>query len=59
MRYLLRLRQLLRVFPDNAVVKLGPGGSYDYEIDLDHCKGCGICVNECPAGAINMVPEEI
>ncbi len=43
--------------PDNAVIKLGPLGQY--EIDLDYCKGCGICVEECPAGAITMVPEEI
>jgi 2-oxoacid:acceptor oxidoreductase delta subunit (pyruvate/2-ketoisovalerate family) len=43
--------------PDNAVLKLGPAG--EYEIDLDYCKGCGICVEECPAGAIRMVPEEI
>lgn len=28
-------------------------------IDLDYCKGCGLCVAECPAGAIQMVPEEI
>jgi len=43
--------------PDNAVLKIGPPG--EYEIDLDYCKGCGICVEECPAGAITMVPEEI
>jgi 2-oxoacid:acceptor oxidoreductase delta subunit (pyruvate/2-ketoisovalerate family) len=45
--------------PDNAVVKLDPSGSYAYEIDLDHCKGCGICAQECPAGAIRMDPEQI
>jgi Pyruvate/2-oxoacid:ferredoxin oxidoreductase delta subunit len=30
-----------------------------YEIDLDFCKGCGMCVAECPCGAIEMVPEKI
>lgn len=24
-------------------------------IDLDYCKGCGICAEECPANAIKMV----
>jgi len=44
------------VCPDNAVIKLEPGDKY--AIDLDYCKGCGICVSECPSGAIEMVPEE-
>lgn len=46
------------VCPDNAVIKLGEPGEL-YEIDLDFCKGCGICVAECPCGAIKMVPETI
>ncbi len=29
-----------------------------YECNLFYCKGCGICANECPKGAIQMVPEE-
>ena len=45
------------VCPDNAVINLGPGRRY--EIDLDYCKGCGICAAECPCGAIDMVPEQI
>ncbi|MDS0134690.1 MULTISPECIES: NAD(P)-binding protein [unclassified Amycolatopsis] len=44
------------VCPDNAVIKLEPGEKY--AVDLDYCKGCGICVAECPCGAIEMVPEE-
>ncbi len=43
------------VCPDNAVVKLGPGRRY--EIDYDYCKGCGVCAEECPSGAIDMIKE--
>jgi NADPH-dependent glutamate synthase beta subunit-like oxidoreductase len=46
------------VCPDDAVIKRGEPGEL-YEIDLDFCKGCGMCVSECPSGAIEMVPEEI
>ena len=28
-----------------------------YKIDLDYCKGCGLCAAECPCGAIMMEPE--
>ncbi|MFI5122065.1 MAG: NAD(P)-binding protein [Vicinamibacteria bacterium] len=45
------------VCPDNAVLKLGEPGE-GYAIDYDFCKGCGICVAECPCGAIEMVPEK-
>lgn len=44
------------VCPDNAVRKLGPG--LGYEFDYDYCKGCGLCVEECPSGSILMVTEE-
>jgi NADPH-dependent glutamate synthase beta subunit-like oxidoreductase len=43
------------VCPDNAVIKLGPGDRY--AINYDYCKGCGICVAECPCGAIDMEVE--
>ncbi len=45
------------VCPDNAVIKLGPGKRFKF--NFDYCKGCGICANECPCGAIRMIPEEI
>jgi NADPH-dependent glutamate synthase beta subunit-like oxidoreductase len=47
------------VCPDNAVLKVEPGIAYGYTIDLDYCKGCGLCVAECPCGALEMVPETI
>ena len=51
------------VCPDNAVRKFPIGSAAgdndrDYAFDLDYCKGCGVCVAECPSGAIVMVPEE-
>ena len=45
------------VCPDNAVIKLGPGKRFEF--NLDYCKGCGMCVAECPCGAIEMVPEDL
>ena len=45
------------VCPDNAVTKLGPGLRYAF--NYDYCKGCGLCVSECPCGAIRTVHEEI
>jgi NADPH-dependent glutamate synthase beta subunit-like oxidoreductase len=48
------------VCPDNAVVKLSTAPNanvHGYAVDLDYCKGCGLCVSECPSGAITMVPE--
>jgi NADPH-dependent glutamate synthase beta subunit-like oxidoreductase len=45
------------VCPDNAVLKLGYGNRYEFK--LDYCKGCGLCVAECPCGAIRMEAETI
>lgn len=44
------------VCPDNAITKIKPG---EYVFKYDYCKGCGVCAEECPCGAISMVPEEI
>jgi len=45
------------VCPDNAVIKLGPGKRFRF--NYDYCKGCGLCVAECPCGAIRMEPEAV
>lgn len=39
--------------PDGVVKR-----SIPVEIDLDYCKGCGICAEECPTKAIKMVEEK-
>ncbi len=44
------------VCPDNAVMKVDE--AHGYRFNYDFCKGCGLCVQECPCGAIEMVPEE-
>ena len=43
------------VCPDNAIIKIGPGQRY--KVNYDYCKGCGVCAEECPCGAIDMVKE--
>ncbi|MFO1314336.1 MAG: FAD-dependent oxidoreductase [Burkholderiales bacterium] len=40
--------------PDLAV-KPANGG---YVVLADYCKGCGICVHECPTGSMKMVEEQ-
>jgi len=41
--------------PDLAIVMNAKEGHR--EIDYDHCKGCGICAEECPRGAIGWIKE--
>jgi pyruvate ferredoxin oxidoreductase delta subunit len=39
--------------PDAVVSKTIP-----VQVDMEYCKGCGICAEVCPAHAITMVAEE-
>jgi 2-oxoacid:acceptor oxidoreductase delta subunit (pyruvate/2-ketoisovalerate family) len=49
--------ELCMIFcPDRAIHKK-PDGTGFY-VDMDYCKGCGICAEECPRGAIAMVRED-
>lgn len=41
------------IFCPECAIKKDPGG-YGYIADMDYCKGCGVCVNECPRGAMSM-----
>jgi Pyruvate/2-oxoacid:ferredoxin oxidoreductase delta subunit len=40
--------------PDLAVAHLPEGG---YTVLADYCKGCGICVRECPTGSMLLTEE--
>lgn len=40
--------------PDLAIRRRPEGG---FEIDMNYCKGCGVCAAECPRGAITMLQE--
>ena len=56
-RQLLRVRRmLLRRARRGGDRSSGPGMRYEY--DLDKCTGCAICYDQCPCGAITMVPEQ-
>lgn len=42
--------------PVDAISAHEPGENF-IEINLDYCKGCGICANVCSRQCIRMVPE--
>jgi pyruvate ferredoxin oxidoreductase delta subunit len=41
--------------PDGTIYLDGETGGY--VVDLDFCKGCGICAKICKPQAISMIPE--
>ena len=41
--------------PETAIIKLGPGKRYVF--DLSRCTGCGACFEQCPVHAIDMISE--
>lgn len=40
--------------PEGTIVRLEDNS---VEVDYEYCKGCGVCVEECPVKAIEMVIE--
>ena len=49
LRHLHFLRQLLHLLPGHGDQARWTGG---YVVLTDYCKGCGLCVEECPTGSI-------
>lgn len=43
------------MFCPDVSIALKDGGGYGYDINFDYCKGCGVCVHECPRAAMVMV----
>ncbi len=41
--------------PEDAIIKLGKGNRYKFNFDA--CTGCGVCYEQCPCHAIEMIPE--
>jgi 2-oxoacid:acceptor oxidoreductase gamma subunit (pyruvate/2-ketoisovalerate family) len=41
--------------PDGIIYRSGE----EYQVDLEHCKGCGMCVAECPRCAMEMKEKAV
>ncbi|MBS1794736.1 MAG: NAD(P)-binding protein [Acidobacteria bacterium] len=41
--------------PEDAIIKLGKGKRYKFNYKL--CTGCGVCAEQCPCHAIDLIPE--
>jgi 2-oxoacid:acceptor oxidoreductase delta subunit (pyruvate/2-ketoisovalerate family) len=48
--------ELCLIYCSDVAIRRGTDGDR-FEIDLDYCKGCGVCAEECPRGAISMTRE--
>lgn len=46
------------IFCPDAAIQAGDNAESKYIIDMKHCKGCGVCVSECPRLCIQMKPVE-
>ena len=44
------------VFCPDAAISYSDEPGKKYEIDIKHCKGCGLCASECPRLCIEMKP---
>ena len=44
------------VCPDTSILRDERRNGH-YSVNLNYCKGCGVCVQECPTGCLEFVPE--
>ncbi len=44
------------VCPDTSILRDQRKNGH-YSVNLNYCKGCGVCVQECPTGCLEFVPE--
>ena len=44
------------VCPDTSILRDERKNGH-YSVNLNYCKGCGVCVQECPTGCLEFVPE--
>lgn len=51
--------ELCLIFCGDAAIHPSADGGGRFEIDLEYCKGCGVCAAECPRGAISMTREAL
>ncbi len=48
--------ELCLVFCPDIAIRRHPGG-HGFSLSYKYCKGCGLCVEECPRGAMTMTRE--
>jgi Pyruvate/2-oxoacid:ferredoxin oxidoreductase delta subunit len=49
--------ELCLIFCPDVAIKRHPAGEHGFSLSYKYCKGCGICVEECPRGAMSMTRE--
>jgi Pyruvate/2-oxoacid:ferredoxin oxidoreductase delta subunit len=48
--------ELCLIFCPDVAIKRHPSG-HGFSLSYKYCKGCGVCVEECPRGAMTMTRE--
>lgn len=49
--------ELCMIFCPDVAIKKHTGDRHGFSLSYKYCKGCGVCVEECPRGAMTMTRE--